>query len=113
MSERTPFWIQCVTLGTWHPLDCWSEIRVWRGKDPRYVAFKGDAYWMWMDESPYRARRKGFCWAQALHDGLIGPHATILHSGHDRFIVMPEHEDFAHVARMWELAQTVGVPEGF
>jgi hypothetical protein len=108
--DRTPFWIRCVTLGdSGHPH---SEFHVWRGNDERPVIFTGDAYWQW-GETPYRAGGKGFCWTQALHDGLMGMHSTILHSGNDRFCVIPEHDDFKHVARMWELATSNLIPANF
>jgi hypothetical protein len=111
---HTPFWVQCVDLGG-NDNGNVAEFRVWCGNDPRHVSFRGDAYWMWQfSDSPYRNHGRNFSWAQAFHDGLIGPHATILHSGHDRFCVHPQHEDYAHVARMWELANSgVSVPEGF
>ena len=116
MTDQTPFWVQCIELGGNYN-GCISEIRVWRGNDPRPTVFGGDAYVQWSlgcNHSPYRNYYQGFCWAQALHDGLIGPHATILHSGNDRFAVLPHHEDYAHVARMWDLVNAgVTVPNGF
>lgn len=112
-EHHTPFWIQglhCEGDARNH----FTETRVWRGNDPRFVKFEGDAYWQWMGDSPYRNHRKGFCWTQALHDGLEGWHSTILHSSNDRFCVHPQHPDYEHVVRMWELAQSgVVVPEGF
>lgn len=100
-DHHTPFWIQNVSLGDrGNPF---SEFLVWQGADPRPVSFQGDAYWQWGD-IPARGHG-GFCWTQALHDGLEGFHACILHSGNDRFCVHPQHSDYAHVARLWDLAQ--------
>jgi len=112
-EQHTPFWIQCIMLGDRH--NPFSEFHVWQGNDPRPVIFGGDAYWQWQySDSPYRGGNdRGFCWTQALHDGLSGMHSTILHSGNDRFCVHPQHDDFAHVARMWELAQVGVVPKNF
>lgn len=109
-----PFWIQCKNLGACDN-GLISEIWVWRGKDPRPTILKGDAYWQWQfSDSPYRNRGKGFSWTQALHDGLEGFHSTILHAGDDRFCVTPEHKDYAHVERIWNLVNDgVMIPDNF
>lgn len=113
-THHTPFWIQGLHLdGPELVRKTMTETVVWKGNDPRPVVFRGDAYWQWMNDDPYRDRGKGFCWTQALHDGLEGFHATILHCGNDKFCVHPQHPDYEHVARMWDLAQAGGVPADF
>lgn len=92
------FHIQLINLGS--SGDPFSCIRVWKNNDPRWVDFTGDAYWMWAD-TPSRANGKGYCWAQALHDSLEGFHSTILHSGHDRFVVHKNHSDYMRVLDLW------------
>jgi hypothetical protein len=111
-----PFWIEGLHF---HGKDllaqCFTETRIYRGKDPRPVILGGDAYWQWSEYGPYRNNGKGFCWTQALHDGLAGWHSTIFHSDpHPRFCVLPEHPDYAHVQRVWDLVNAnVFVPENW
>ena len=112
MEKQHTYWVQCVQLGA-NDNGAITLFRMWQDSDSRYVEFGGDAYWMW-EGNPYRDHGNGFCWAEALHDGLAGPHSTLLHSGHERFAVLPKHSDYAHVERMWKLANSgVHVPEGF
>lgn len=113
-THHTPFWLQGLHVdGPELARKTMTETVVWKGNDPRPVVFRGDAYWQWFSDSPYRDRGKGFCWTQALHDGLEGFHACILHSGNDKFCVHPQHPDYEHVARMWDLAQEAAVPADF
>jgi len=116
MTDHTPFWIQGlhITEGPELLRKTFTETRIWRGNDPRPVILGGDAYWQW-GESAYRNNHKGFCWTQALHDGLEGFHSTIFHSDPDaKFCVHPGHPDYAHVARIWELVNNnVAVPDDF
>lgn len=113
-THHTPFWVQGLHVdGPELARKTMTETVVWKGNDPRPVVFRGDAYWQWFSDSPYRDRGKGFCWTQALHDGLEGFHACILHSGNDKFCVHPQHPDYEHVARMWDLAQEAAVPADF
>ena len=116
MTDRTPFWIEGLHVRSGNELEekTFTRTTIWRGNDPRPVILGGDAYWQW-GESPYRNNHKGFCWTQALHDGLEGWHATIFHAEENpRFCVLPEHPDYAHVLRIWNLVNDgVMVPDGF
>ena len=115
-EHHTPFWIQGLHISGDNELEnkTFTETRIWRGNDPRPVILGGDAYWQWGD-TPYRDNGKGFCWTQALHDGLEGWHSTIFHSDPDaKFCVHPQHPDYAHVARIWDLVNAnVMVPKDF
>ena len=117
MSDRTPFWIEGLHCdGSELARLTMTETRIFRGNDPRPVVLGGDAYWQWqMNDDPYRDHRKGFCWTQALHDGLEGWHATIFHSDpNPRFCVHPGHPDYAHVLRVWNAVNdNVFVPENW
>lgn len=115
MTDRTPFWIEGLHVlheGELARLTL-TETRIFKGNDPRPVVLGGDAYWQWDENGPYRNHRTGFCWTQALHDGLEGWHATIFHSEESpRFCVHPGHPDYAHVARVWDLVNAgVHVPK--
>lgn len=112
-EHHTPFWVQGLHLEG-DEGKTFTRTTLWRGNDPRPVVLRGDAYWQWGD-TPYRGRGEGFCWTQALHDGLEGWHSTIFHSSpDDRFCVHPGHPDYAHVARVWDLVNAnVRVPTGF
>lgn len=112
-EHHTPFWVQGLHLEG-DEGKVMTRTTIWKGNDPRPVVLGGDAYWMWGD-TPYRGHdNEGFCWTQALHDGLEGWHSTIFHSGDDRFCVHPGHPDYAHVARIWDLVNdNVRVPAGF
>ena len=92
--------IQVVSWG--NSGDCLSELRLFRGKDQRYVSFRGDAYWQWGD-TPLRNNGSGLCWSQWLHDSLMGMHSTVLHQ--DQVLaVLPFHADYAAVENLWNLA---------
>lgn len=80
-----------------------SIFRVWKGSDPRWVEFHGDAYWQW-GAVPERANGTGFCWAQALHDALEGWHATVLHQD-EVLSVLPFHPDYEAIENLWDAAQ--------
>jgi hypothetical protein len=100
---HTPFWIQGLHFfGDGLLAQTMTETRIWCGNDPRPVILGGDAYWQWAE-------------TQALHDGLEGWHSTIFHSDPDaKFCVHPQHPDYAHVARIWELVNAnVMVPENW
>lgn len=116
MTGNPTFWIEGLYVFNEGELarQTMTETRIYRGNDPRAVILGGDAYWMW-GVSPYRNNHKGFCWTQALHDGLEGWHSTIFHSEeHPRFCVHPGHPDYAHVARIWDLVNAgVMVPDDF
>mgnify|MGYP000359341723 CR=1 FL=1 len=93
-----------------------TEISVWKGKDPRPVKFGGDAYWQWgmgqdhNDPDTLWLLNHGetINWAQRLHDGLEGWHSCVLHQFEDGFLfILPEHPDYAHVEKMWNEAQKV------
>ncbi len=115
-EHHTPFWIEGLYVFNEGELarQTMTETRIYKGNDPRAVILGGDAYWMW-GVSPYRNHHQGFCWTQALHDGLEGWHSTIFHAEENpRFCVHPGHPDYAHVARIWDLVNDgVAVPKGF
>lgn len=114
-EHRTPFWIQGLHVLNEGELarQTLTQTCIWRGNDPRPVILGGDAYWQWSEYGPYRNHNTGFCWTQALHDGLEGWHSTIFHSDPDaKFCVHPAHPDYAHVARIWNLVNdNVFVPQ--
>lgn len=114
-EHHTPFWIQGLHIpGDSLEAKTMTRTTIWKGNDPRPVILGGDAYWQWSEFGPYRDHGKGFCWTQALHDGLEGWHSTIFHSGDDKFCVHPGHPDYAHVARIWDLVNdNVMVPVDF
>lgn len=108
------FHVHCLQLGNSANF-CITHAHVWREGKNGVAYFGGDAYWQWMVQPgyPYRNHKTGFCWAQALYDGLNGPHQEAFLRG-DEFAVVVSDSDYAHVARIVDVYETgVEVPEGF
>lgn len=82
------------------------------GKGGGTVLFKSDAMWKWgmgqtfcpFGEDHIRQYGTIISWAEWLHNGLSGMHATILHCGDDEFCIHDGHEDYAFVSRLYDLS---------
>jgi hypothetical protein len=96
---------------------CFTTIRVHK-QGHGVTEFRGDGIQQWglagagvfgPQNTHIRGGKSGplnaLCWAEWLHNGLIGPHATIFHAGTDPFVIHGDHEDYAFMSALWDLAQ--------
>jgi len=89
-----------------------AEITVHKSGHGRML-FGGDAMWQWgfgtvegsdggLDH--LRNHRSAICWAEWLHNGLLGMHTTILHAEGGPFCVHDKHDDYAFMNKIWDFA---------
>ena len=88
-----------------------TEITVHKSGHGRMI-FGGDGMWQWghgmsngdgsLDH--LRSHRKKICWAEWLHNGLMGMHSTILHAEGGPFCVHERHDDYAFMNKIWDFA---------
>ena len=89
-----------------------SEITVHKSGHGRML-FKGDGMWHWglgmtaNDSSldHLRNHRQNICWAEWLHNGLLGMHTTILHAEGGPFCVHDGHDDYEFMNKLWAFAE--------
>lgn len=88
-----------------------TEITVHKSGAGRMV-FTGDGMWQWGfgnecgdgDTDHLRSHRQAICWAEWLHNGLMGMHTTILHAEGGPFSIHDRHDDYAFMNKIWDFA---------
>jgi hypothetical protein len=88
-----------------------TEIAVHKSGHGRMV-FGGDGMWQWgfgtgsSDGSldHLRSHRKKICWAEWLHNGLLGMHTCILYAEGGPFVVHDRHADYDFMNKLWDFA---------
>lgn len=77
------------------------------------MEFRGDGMWQWGFGQPpnsdagvdhLRNHEQNICWAEWLHNGLLGMHTTIFHAEGGPFCIHDRHEDYEFMNKLWRFA---------